>query len=166
MSATPQYANQTVYVSFSAEINANTTESLISVMATLVNQRAKAVHLLLSTPGGNVMNGLNLYNVLLGLPFELYNPQRRQCRFDRECDIPGRLSKVCHSPLNFYVPRCRSRRFRRRSFRGEECSRDFRRYTEQSKKDWRDHHAAYQNHGQRRRSFLSRSSNKGRGICH
>lgn len=67
----PQYANQTVYVSFSAEINANTTESLISVMATLVNQKAASVHLLISTPGGNVMNGLNLYNLLIGLPFEL-----------------------------------------------------------------------------------------------
>ena len=66
-----QLTDQTVYVSFSAEINANTTESLISVMANLVNQRAKTVHLLLSTPGGNVMHGLNLYNLLLGLPVEL-----------------------------------------------------------------------------------------------
>jgi ATP-dependent protease ClpP protease subunit len=71
MSVAPQYTDQTVYISFSAEINANTTESLISVMANLVNLKAKAVHLLISTPGGNVMNGLNLYNVLLGLPFEL-----------------------------------------------------------------------------------------------
>lgn len=66
-----QITDQTVYVSFSAEINVNTTESLISVMANLVNQRAKEVHLLLSTPGGSVMHGLNLYNVLIGLPFEL-----------------------------------------------------------------------------------------------
>jgi ATP-dependent protease ClpP protease subunit len=66
-----QITDQTVYVSFSAEINANTTESLISVMANLVNQRAKEVQLLLSTPGGSVMHGLNLYNVLSGLPFEL-----------------------------------------------------------------------------------------------
>lgn len=66
-----QITDQTVYVSFSAEINANTTESLISVMANLVNQRAKEVQLLLSTPGGSVMHGLNLYNVLIGLPFEL-----------------------------------------------------------------------------------------------
>jgi ATP-dependent protease ClpP protease subunit len=40
-------------------------------MATLANQKATAVHLLISTPGGNVMNGLNLYNMLIGLPFEL-----------------------------------------------------------------------------------------------
>jgi ATP-dependent Clp protease, protease subunit len=63
--------DQPVYVSFSAEINAATTESLISVMSNLVNQKAKIVYLLLSTPGGNVMHGLNLFNLLRGLPFEL-----------------------------------------------------------------------------------------------
>jgi ATP-dependent protease ClpP protease subunit len=62
---------QTAYVSFSAEINVNTTETLIAAMAQLVNQRIRNVHLLLSTPGGNVMNGMNLYNVLRGLPVHL-----------------------------------------------------------------------------------------------
>lgn len=59
------------YVSFSAEINANTTESLIAIMAALANKQVKQVYLLLSTPGGAVMNGMNLYNVLKGMPFEL-----------------------------------------------------------------------------------------------
>ncbi len=40
-------------------------------MANCANQKVKTVYLLLSTPGGNVMNGLNIYNVLLGMPFEL-----------------------------------------------------------------------------------------------
>ncbi len=72
MNAMPsQITGQTVYVTFSAEINVTTTESLISVMANLVNQQAKEVHLLMSTSGGSVMHGLNLYNVLIGLPFEL-----------------------------------------------------------------------------------------------
>jgi len=61
----------TVYVSFSAEINANTTESLIAVMADCVSKGVPHVYLLLSTPGGTVMNGMNLYNVLRGMPFEL-----------------------------------------------------------------------------------------------
>ena len=60
-----------VYVSFSAEINASTTESLIAVLSNCVNLKVQAVYLLLSTPGGMVMNGLNLYNVLKGMPFEL-----------------------------------------------------------------------------------------------
>lgn len=62
---------QPVFVSFSAEINASTTESLIATMAQLVNQGVQEVHLLLSTPGGSVMNGLNLYNVLRALPIKL-----------------------------------------------------------------------------------------------
>jgi ATP-dependent protease ClpP protease subunit len=60
-----------VYVSFSAEISPHTTESLIAVMANCTNQRVSTVHLLFSTPGGNVMNGMNLYNILRALPFEL-----------------------------------------------------------------------------------------------
>ena len=71
LAAKAMTTSDTYYVSFSAEINPHTTESLLSVMANLVNQRVKAVHLLLSTPGGRVMNGLNIYNVLIGLPIEL-----------------------------------------------------------------------------------------------
>jgi ATP-dependent Clp protease protease subunit len=62
---------QTVYVTFLAEINASTTESLIATMANLANQGTQHVYLLFSTPGGAVMNGMNLYNVLKGMPFEL-----------------------------------------------------------------------------------------------
>jgi ATP-dependent Clp protease, protease subunit len=61
----------TVYVSFSAEINANTTESLMATMANCANQNVEEVVLLLSTPGGNVMNGMNIYNVLRSMPFRL-----------------------------------------------------------------------------------------------
>lgn len=60
-----------VYVSFSAEINPSTTEVLIGVMADCANLQVQTVHLLMSTPGGLVMNGLNLYNVLKGMPFNL-----------------------------------------------------------------------------------------------
>lgn len=60
-----------VYVSFSAEINPSTTESLIGVMANCANLNVQSVYLLLSTPGGMVMNGMNLYHVLRGMPFKL-----------------------------------------------------------------------------------------------
>jgi len=62
---------ETVYISFSAEIIPNTTEALLSVCSQQANNRVKRVYLLLSTPGGQVMNGLNIYNVLRGMPFEL-----------------------------------------------------------------------------------------------
>ncbi len=62
---------QTVYVSFSAEINPSTTESLIAVMGQCTAGQVREVYLMLSTPGGQVMNGINLYNVLRAMPFEL-----------------------------------------------------------------------------------------------
>ena len=60
-----------VYVSFSAEVIQNTTETLIATMAELGNLQVKEVYLVFSTPGGSVMCGMNLYNVLSGMPFEL-----------------------------------------------------------------------------------------------
>src|SRR5258708_2148441 len=74
MNGTPQNTPpqiETVYISFSGEISAHTTESLLAVMANCVNQKVKTVYLMLSTPGGNVMNGMNIYNVIRGMPFEL-----------------------------------------------------------------------------------------------
>ena len=64
-------APDVVYVNFSAEIIPHTTESLLATMANCVNGGVKEVHLLISTPGGSVMNGVNLYNVLRGLPLHL-----------------------------------------------------------------------------------------------
>jgi ATP-dependent Clp protease, protease subunit len=62
----------TVYVSFSAEIDVKTTESLISTLTNFANNReVESVYLLLSTPGGSVMHGMNLYNVLRAMPFHL-----------------------------------------------------------------------------------------------
>jgi ATP-dependent Clp protease, protease subunit len=60
-----------VYISFSAEINTKTTESLLAVVADQVTKGAQEIYLLLSTPGGSVMNGINLYNVLRGLPCKI-----------------------------------------------------------------------------------------------
>lgn len=62
---------KTVYISFSAEINANTTESLIAIASQCAGQGVTDVYLMLSTPGGTVMHGLNLYNVLRAMPFTL-----------------------------------------------------------------------------------------------
>jgi ATP-dependent Clp protease protease subunit len=70
MAGIPQGA-PIVYISFSAEINQITTEGLISIMGDCVNSAVQKVYLLFNTTGGSVMNGINLYNVLKGLPFEL-----------------------------------------------------------------------------------------------
>ena len=59
------------YLSFSAEVNPSTTENLISATSQLCNQGASEIHLLFSTPGGSVMHGIALYNVLRALPAKL-----------------------------------------------------------------------------------------------
>ena len=69
--AAPVLPPKIIYISFSAEINVNTTESLLAVMANCVAQGIEEVYLLLSTPGGVVMNGMNLYNMLRAMPFKL-----------------------------------------------------------------------------------------------
>ncbi|MCI0466150.1 MAG: ATP-dependent Clp protease proteolytic subunit [Beijerinckiaceae bacterium] len=71
VSAPPRIVQQKIYVSFSAEINPNTTESLIALLCQQINLGIQEVCLLLSTPGGNVMNGLNLYNILRSFPVRL-----------------------------------------------------------------------------------------------
>lgn len=67
----PQLPGKTVYVSFSAEINATTKESLIAAVTSVTNQGAAEIYLMLSTPGGAVMNGMTLYNTLRALPVKL-----------------------------------------------------------------------------------------------
>ena len=62
---------QITYVSFSAEISQHTMEALLGVTGDLVRKKVSAVYLMLSTPGGGVMQGMTLYNVLRALPFKL-----------------------------------------------------------------------------------------------
>ncbi|MHB8735918.1 MAG: ATP-dependent Clp protease proteolytic subunit [Terriglobales bacterium] len=69
--ATQSAVPPVVYISFSAEVNATTTESLIAALAQCAQQGVPEVHLLLSTPGGAVMNGINLYNMLRAMPFKV-----------------------------------------------------------------------------------------------
>lgn len=70
-SPVPGEVPATVYVSFSAEINVNTAERLLGVLAQQLTKGTKRIHLLLSTKGGQVDAGMNLYNVMRGMPFEL-----------------------------------------------------------------------------------------------
>ena len=72
MTTATQPAGTEKYVSFSADINPTTAEVLIQVMSNLANQGVSKVSLLLSTGGGSVMHGMNIYNVLKALPFELH----------------------------------------------------------------------------------------------
>ena len=60
-----------VYVVFTAEIVPQTVETLIQALSKLVKQGVPGVCLAFSTPGGNVAQGITLYNFLRGVPFNL-----------------------------------------------------------------------------------------------
>ena len=62
---------ETVYVTFNAEITPASAEGLLAVMANCATQNVKKVYLAISTPGGDVMQGMTVYNILRGMPFEL-----------------------------------------------------------------------------------------------
>jgi ATP-dependent protease ClpP protease subunit len=66
-----QEVPQTVYIMFSAEINPKTSGSLQAVLANCATQGVKTVYLAFSTPGGDVMQGMTLYNLLRGMPFKV-----------------------------------------------------------------------------------------------
>ena len=60
-----------VYLSFSAEINVKTVEQLLAFCADKVNNGFDEIHIGLSTPGGNVRDGINAYHVLRSLPVKI-----------------------------------------------------------------------------------------------
>src|SRR3546814_10438799 len=62
---------KTAYVSFSAEINVTTCEHLVATCMNLVRDGFNELYFLFSTPGGSVMHGMNIYNVLRALPARL-----------------------------------------------------------------------------------------------
>lgn len=57
-----------VYLTFNAPIDSNTVQELTATCAQLVNQGHDEIYFLLSTPGGNVVAGITLYNMLRSLP--------------------------------------------------------------------------------------------------
>lgn len=67
----PDDQYNTAYISLSAEINVTTTEQIIALSCQLVTQGHNRLYFLASTPGGGVMNGINVYNILRGLPAKI-----------------------------------------------------------------------------------------------
>lgn len=60
-----------IYLSFSAEINQATTETLLDAFAQCIKKKFDEVYLLFSTLGGQVINGMNIYNAVFDMPFKL-----------------------------------------------------------------------------------------------
>ncbi|NLJ07517.1 MAG: hypothetical protein GX437_07600 [Sphingobacteriales bacterium] len=59
------------YIKFYAQVNQNTVIQLQRQVEQFLLQGMKTLHLLLSTPGGSVHDGISVYNLLKGLPIEV-----------------------------------------------------------------------------------------------
>ena len=60
-----------VYVIFTAEIMPQTVETLIQALSNLAQRKIPHIYLAFSTPGGQVADGIALYNFLCGIPSKL-----------------------------------------------------------------------------------------------
>lgn len=63
--------DKTTYIKLLAPINEASTQRLFSVVEQKVKQGFKKIVLLLSTPGGSVLHGISIHNLLKGLPIEV-----------------------------------------------------------------------------------------------
>ena len=63
--------HETVYAVFTAEINQQTSESLIQALSNLAQQNVKLVYLAFASQGGGVSQGIALYNFIRSLPYQV-----------------------------------------------------------------------------------------------
>lgn len=61
----------TGYIKFYAQINSQTSIQLQKAVEMMLQQGLTSLHLLLSTPGGSVHDGISLHNFLKGIPIEV-----------------------------------------------------------------------------------------------
>jgi ATP-dependent protease ClpP protease subunit len=60
-----------LFIWFSAIVDQHSTDTLMNALVAAFNQGVRDVHLLISTAGGAIMNGMTLFNFLRGLPIRL-----------------------------------------------------------------------------------------------
>jgi ATP-dependent protease ClpP protease subunit len=58
----------TVYISFNAKINLFTTQNLLAATFDQLQKGATHIYYLFASPGGEVAQGMTLYNIIKGLP--------------------------------------------------------------------------------------------------
>ena len=57
-----------ICISFSALVNPQTTSAFLAAITNSVNEGRDEIHVLLSTPGGQVSDGITIYNMIRALP--------------------------------------------------------------------------------------------------
>src|SRR5258708_35936631 len=69
--AAPPIAAKPFYVGFNSEVNQITGPALIGAVGQQVSMGFNELHLLLSTPGGHVAQGIAIYKMLRALPISV-----------------------------------------------------------------------------------------------
>ena len=64
--------SEETYIRLTAPITPQSTQRLLQIIDQKYQAGIRKVHLLLSTPGGSVAHGIGIYNVLKGLPMEVF----------------------------------------------------------------------------------------------
>ena len=67
----PQIQPKPFYLSFLSPVNGPTVQALIATAAKQLSEGFNEMHLLLSTPGGEVQSGIAAYNILRAMPFKV-----------------------------------------------------------------------------------------------
>ena len=70
-SGTGDAEHKSAYIAFSGEINGRNAEQIIALSVQLTLQGFKRLYFLFSTTGGSVRSGIDIYNVLRGLPAQI-----------------------------------------------------------------------------------------------
>jgi ATP-dependent protease ClpP protease subunit len=65
-------AQDTVYIRYFTQVDANSVNRLMATVQTKLNEGAKRFVVLISSPGGSVFYGLSAYNFLRGVPAEVH----------------------------------------------------------------------------------------------
>lgn len=68
-----------IYINFNLQINPESTQAFFKIIQKQLSEGMEKLHLLISSPGGNVDPGIAIYNFLKGLPIEVNTHNYGSC---------------------------------------------------------------------------------------
>ena len=71
MATTTQPSIKEIAIRFMAEVNQQSTNTLVSVLEQALKDGVVKLRLLMSSPGGSVFHGISAYNFIKGIPVEV-----------------------------------------------------------------------------------------------
>lgn len=71
--------NNPVCISFISHVDAQTAQALVSTLAQCANNGHDEIHLMMSTPGGSVADGIAIYNMMCAFPVPIHTYNTGTC---------------------------------------------------------------------------------------